>query len=71
MKRIIALLLLVVMTFSFTGCTFNPLSLFGVNTNAYEKLDKKQDKSDKQKAKEGKEKDNSNKQKSPNKKSKQ
>jgi hypothetical protein len=71
MKKIIAALLLVIMTLSFTGCTFEPLSLFGINSSSYEKQDKKQDKAEKQKAKEGKEKDNTNKQKNPSKKSKQ
>jgi hypothetical protein len=71
MKRIIASLLLVIMTLSFTGCTFDPLSLFGINSSSYEKQDKRQDKAEKQKAKEDKEKDSGNKQKNPTKKSKQ
>lgn len=72
MKRFIAVLLLVVMTFSLSGCTFDPLSLFGLNTNAYENQGKvKEDKSKKDKAKEDKGKENNNKQKNSNKKQNQ
>jgi hypothetical protein len=71
MKKLIAALLLVIMTLSFTGCTFEPLSLFGINSSSYEKQDKKQDKAERQKTKEDKEKDSGNKRKNPTKKSKQ